>query len=445
MALYDNYQGQDQVRPVQDANGVFQRTNTSLEVSDGQTPAQKWLVDNRLPVSFVYGFAAGVNQMVLGKGLVVAVDPLRYQKDFETQKMHSVLTVANGGVNAVFNTTTKVWEALTAGAETTYNAKDDAGKIADTATRVSNKPIGVLFSNIMKKIDDQFNGMTPTVITSKYIKLPLFSDGSHALLNPWGSAYGAIKPGDAVKSDINGRFVKWIEGTDKIEQQVGQVLAIAKDLVPEGAAVWATWALGDRENSDYFNPTEKVPTSNTQYPGYPYDKSNGYNELNKANPRLPLDLDIKRGIPGLTDGGRVASTVVSNQLMDEVPLGLASYTQPRYCRTLENGSTITNLTFAVKTTLIDGVTTHVGAPVALAAGAVLMLDDGTAQTQLAHIDFADPLSGLGVVVIDNGALLDKTKIKSVEIVASYKKAGLAGVPTMLDWDGVVGEIRILIK
>lgn len=448
MALFGNYQGKDAVRPVQDANGVFQRTNTSLEVSDGIAPAQKWLVDNRLPVSFVYGFAAGVNQMVLGKGLVVSVDPLKYQKDFETQKMHSVLTVANGGKDVVLDGTGKTW------VEGTY--------VEGNLSRPANKPIGVLFSNIMKKVDDQFNGMAPTVITEKYIKLPLFSDAAHALLNPWGSAYGTILPGDSVKSDLNGRFVKWTPETitveqttgavtvtgDSVEQKVGQVLAIAKDLVPEGAAVWATWALGDRENSDYFNPMEGVEANNLGYPGYPYDKSHGYNELNKTNPRMPAEFDIARGIPGLTDGSRVASQVVADQVIDLIPLKLATYTQARYCRTLENGTQIGGIKFTVKTTLANGqvkLGTAMAIDGATATGS-LKIDIGAGEVAFAHIDYSDALAGLGVVVIDNAAPLANATnlIAKVEIVASYNKKGLAGVPTMLDWDGVLGEIRILI-
>jgi hypothetical protein len=33
---------------------------------------------------------------------------------------------------------------------------------------------------------------------------------------------------------------------------------------------------------------------------------------------------------------------------------------------------------------------------------------------------------------------------SVEVKLGFKKQGLAGVPTFLDWDGVVGSVKVLL-
>ena len=32
----------------------------------------------------------------------------------------------------------------------------------------------------------------------------------------------------------------------------------------------------------------------------------------------------------------------------------------------------------------------------------------------------------------------------VTVYAKYKKRGLSGVPTFMDWDGVVGSVKILL-
>lgn len=446
MALFGNYQGRDTIRPVKDANGVLQRTNSALEISDGDTPAQKWLVDNRLPVTFTYGFAYGVNQMVMSKGLVVAVDPIRFQKDFETGKLHSVLTIANGGKDVKLDVDGKTWVALAGAEETAYAALTDDQKDADLAKRPANNPIGVLFGNVYKKVDDALNGMAPTVITEKYIKLPLFADATHALQNPWGSAYGAIKPGEFVKSDENGRFVKWVEGTDLLSQRVGQVLAIQKDLVPEGAAQWASWALQDKLNSDYFNPYEWPAANNDKgYPGYPFDKAFGYNELDKKNPRLPIELDIKRGIPGLTDGANVAKTVITDQVVDEIPVGLSSYPNPRYCRTLDRGTPVSGIQIAIRATVSGTAHTSAYVPVESAtAKDAVKINVGATDVALGHLDYVDALAGLLILVIDEAAVMATAGLTKVEVLVQYTKAGLAGVPTMLDWDGVVGEIRVLV-
>lgn len=441
MALFGYYQGRDQVRPVKDVNGVVQRTNSALEVSDGDTPSQKWVVDNRLPVLFTYGFAAGINEMVMSKGLIVAVDPVRYQNDFETQKPHSVLTIANGGHNVKLEGTK--WVALEGAEDTAYEALSDAQKDADLTKRVANRPAGVLFANVYKKVDDQLNGMTPTVMTRKYIKLPLFAAKEKAMLNPWGSAYGQLRPGDFVKSDENGRFVQWIEGVDLESQRLGQVLAIAKDLVPEGAAIWATWALSDRNKSDYFNPLERPEPNNTEYPGYPYDKSYGYNELNKTNPRFPDQYFVGAGIPGLTDGGHVAASFITDQVVDEIPVGLDSYDQARYCRTLDRGTPVEGIQVAVKAT-VNGVE-HKSAYVSVAANATVSINVGAGNVPFGKVEFADNLAGLFIIKITDAAPLKTAGLSNVQVLAQYSKKGLAGVPTMLDWDGVVGEVRVLLQ
>lgn len=452
MALWNvpPFVSRDKVRPITDpVTGTVQRTNSALEVSDGDAPAQKWLLDDRLPVQFTYGYAYGINELVMPKGVIVSVDPLRFQKDFETGKTHSVLTVANGGADVKLDADNKHWVALAGAEATAYTALTEDQKNADLSKRSANNPIGVNFSNVMKKVEDRFNGMAPTVMTEKYIKLPLFADKAHAYANPWGSCYGAVKPGDYVKSDENGRFVKWVEGTDKYSQLVGQVLAVQKDLVPEGAAIWATWALEDRLNSDYFNPSEagQIASKGT-YPGFPYEKSYGYNELTNANPRLNAEYQFDKGIPGLTDGAHVAATTKTDIVVDTVPKQAATVTTManRYTHTLDVN--VSNLQVALRATYGSTVKTSAYTDIGslTAANALKIKNEaGDADINLGHVDFYDVATGLIAFAIDTPVTMSTANLDKVEMLVKYDVKGLAGVPTMLDWDGCLGEIRILVQ
>ena len=79
------------------------RTNTKINVNDHDVPNIKYLLDDRLPVLFKYGYAFGYNQIVVPKGRIMAVDPNTSQLDFDTQKYYNVITLANGGKNVVLD------------------------------------------------------------------------------------------------------------------------------------------------------------------------------------------------------------------------------------------------------------------------------------------------------------------------------------------------------
>jgi hypothetical protein len=169
------------------------------------------------------------------------------------------------------------------------------------------------------------------------IELPWFAYKNKAEQNPWGSAYGGLFPGALVKSDENGRFVvsplsfeaqladmTVPEYELERQQLIGQVYGVDENLVPEGAARWATWALEDRLNSDIFNPLVYQKTGRTgedavnhspykptgDYPGYPYDATYGQSDLHmlastarESSNRMDQQYQYDNlGIPGLTDG-----------------------------------------------------------------------------------------------------------------------------------------------
>lgn len=156
-----------------------------------------------------------------------------------------------------------------------YSVSEETGRVVDrSGNRVQvipgNQPIGMIIRNEYTRDDDAFNGMAPGAVnTDCMVELPWFAYKDKAEGNPWGSAYGGLFPGALVKSDENGRVVvsplsyetevatmSIAEYELERQQVIGQVYAVSTELLPEGAAKWATWALSDRLNFQDFNPDE---------------------------------------------------------------------------------------------------------------------------------------------------------------------------------------------
>ena len=119
--------------------------------------------------------------------------------------------------------------------------------------RPANIPLGIMGRNEYTRDVDAFNGIMPGPIhTDALVDMPWFIDEEKAEGNPWGSVYGAIKPGDLIKSDLNGRMMKSpLSDKDAVakmsiaeyeaerQQVVGTVYSTDKSLLPEGAARFA--------------------------------------------------------------------------------------------------------------------------------------------------------------------------------------------------------------
>ena len=460
------------------------RTNNHLEMNDHDVLNIKYGVDPRLPVLFRYGWAYGFNQIIMPKGRIVAADPHLMVLDTDTMHYHNALTLANGGVDVelVRNPRADGVPAANFWQETAdapaVNEETGNFEVAgsDKVYRPANKPLGILERNEYTRDSDAFNGIMPGPIrTDALIELPWFLEQVKAEENPWGAAYGAIKPGMLVKSDCNGRVclsplnadhpdhaavMGDIEAYEKERQQVlGEVYATDQSLLPEGAARYAQWALEDRLNFHDFNPhvwptsnragedfVQNPPTmyqSNFEYPGYPYDRTMIANDLHMLassrvgnyDPRFDEKHRLDRGIPGLTDGGNAVKKALGSDL-GAGDLELAG--NPQLVISYIKEMTVLDNPQEIMIRLPE--TNVLAAKVAIGNEAPV---DIVAAAQIGNwvIEYADLHKGLfSLRQVAAGDAKEELPVKVMML-----KAGEAGVPTNLDWDGCVGMVQILLQ
>ena len=382
----------------------------------------------------------------------------------------------------------KEWTPVTAG---TYNARGfegfkvggalkqltdggfkvdaDTGRIVNgagvpVAVRAGNIPVGMIMRNEYTRDDDAFNGMMPGAIaTDKLVELPWFAYKNKAELNPWSSVYGNLFPGALLKPDENGRItispLSYEEAVAAMtiseyeaerQQVIGQVYEASNNLLPEGAARFATWALEDRMNFAEFNPAvwyqngrrgedaiARSPfRSNNEYPGYPYDPAFRENDLHMNGGTNTLDVYSTRmnaehqfenlGIPGLTDGQNVADRTLPLTHAGMIAAGETAETQiDFFLRTAD----VNVHDIQIKVGALDAVPATEGALIGDTGLKIVYADDLQGIVQLKVVDF------------------EKFKVfgaQPTEVKLSYSKRGLAGVPTFLDWDGAIGTIKVLL-
>ena len=446
------------------------RTNNHLEMNDHDVLNIKFGVDPRLPVLFRYGWAYGFNQIIIPKGRIVAADPHLMVLDTDTQHFHNALTMANGGVNVELDG--KVWKE-TADAPV-VNEQTGNFEVAgnNKVYRPANKPLGIMERNEYTRDSDAFNGMMPGPIrTDALVELPWFLLQEKAEGNPWGSAYGAMKPGMLVKADCNGRVClsplsdpAQVAGMDmatyeKERQQVlGEVYSTDQSLLPEGAARYAQWALEDRLNFNDINPhtwpnsnrrgedvVDNVPTmyqSDFGYPGYPYDKNYMSHDLHMLastregmyDPRFDERHRLDRGIPGLTDGGNVIRKAYgSDQGVADIELAGQPQLVISHVRAIEKVEEAVEIMLRLPDVDLMSAKVAIGdaAPVDIVPNAEI------GNFVIQYADLHKGLFSVKQAVAGAGEELD--------VKVMYVKAGEAGVPTNLDWDGCVGVVRILLQ
>jgi hypothetical protein len=152
------------------------------------------------------------------------------------------------------------------------------------------------------------------------------------------------------------------------------------------------------------------------------------------DPRFDERHRLDRGIPGLTDGGNVIRKAYgsSNGAADVELAG-----QPQLV--ISHVRSIENVAEAVEVMLRLPDVDLMAAKVALNDMAPVDIVQGT-QIGNFEIQYADLHKGLFSVKQVAGAEVEEFAVKVM-----YLKAGEAGVPTNLDWDGCVGVARILLQ
>ena len=306
----------------------------------------------------------------------------------------------------------------------------------------------------------------------------------------FGKAAGDHLSGAALTGGLSAAEIEY-----ERQQVVGQVYEVRRDLLPAGAARFAQWALSDRMNFNEFNPLEyrannrdgedaidhspfaiggkdgSVPTNKNMTgidpykpPGYPYNNTFSENDLHmlestarEAGPRMPLEYQLDQGIPGLTDGYNAVVTEKGPEQLAELfrAESVDVYTDI-YARlnnvAIEHNSLQLALTNAPKGKATFSPATQ-GAKLTanVYAGTEYSHADETLENALT-VKYFDELQGLLVFEITDKAAYDKfleqqgTSLAKnpLKIYAKYKKRGLAGVPTMLDWDGCQGVVSVLL-
>lgn len=362
---------------------------------------------------------------------------------------------------------------FTVDAKTGKIVNTDGSATADVI-RPGNQPIGLIGRNEYTRDEDALNGIMPgPVLTDALVELPWFAYKDKAEQNPWGSAYGGLFPGCLVKSDENGRIVISPLSFDSIieemtipeyewerQQVLGQCYSVYNDLLPEAAAKWATWALEDRLKSEDFNPATYAqnnrkgedsvshsPYNSTgQYPGYPYEKAFQDNDLHMLASTGRLDNYDKRinqqyqiddlGIPGLTDGYNAVVRTIP-----EYPIGEFHYA---------GGQDYSDCYFRLADVNIEPNTLTVRFDSDTAAQNVVeggkLSIGGKSFIDVAYCDFQKAIFVLHVNnKADADTVLNALPDKYSTLKVTYKKRGLAGVPTFLDWDGAVGSVKVLLQ
>lgn len=467
------------------------RTNTVLNINDHDVLNIKYGMDHRLPVLLKYGFAHGYNQLVIPKGRIVAVDPHLNTMDTDTLHFFNTMTLANGGKNVELDMTVegqngKLWKET----ETELTVDEATGYMVANGQvslihRAANKPIGILERNEYTRDADAYNGMMPgPVRTDAMVELPVFASKTSAEANPWGSIYGEnLKPGMLVKSDENGRVVasplneghaeyetvmKDIKLYEKERQQViGTIYSTDFSLIPEGAARFAQWALEDRLNFNDINPyiwpnsnrrgedvVSNPPTmyqSTMEYPGYPWDRTSMTHDLHMLastregmfNPRFDEKHRLDRGIPGLTDGYNAVEQEFG--MVNEKPsMTIGTLNEVAKEDFVAGHQTM----FTLPDTDLSGaeialVKLGEGNAVVSELGKFSVAQNGTITGTVTNFELAYCDLHKGIIALtQKAAASEKAK---VEIRVSYKKRGMAGVPTNLDWDGCKGTAKILLQ
>lgn len=385
------------------------RSNTALVRSGHMSPAEKWILDPTFlktemssifkdGVLFNYQYGGpGMDEVVIPKGRVVGVGAS--VKDFVSKKYLASITLPGLSLN--------------------------------------NNTIGMAPYNFTKDWFqlDRFGGNQPSIITLDYVELP-YMPGFTANTNynmagllaeeqaisvdnrmPWGAVIGECQNGDYLKATPSGRLTKWVSGTDKVENIVGQVLASDLNAEPTGWLKWMLWEEQYKYDDDKFinrSGVSNLPSDE----GYPFDPTYPDGNTIFQNYQSKL-VSNPTGIIGLHDGSGnydgfgKNDTEYTNIELGVIPAGTTANTVVQFQAKDFAGGAIRNLQ--------QGVVVKV------------------AGTELAATAFTvNYEKGLISITVASAPGADQT------VTATYKALHY-GTPTYLDFKGVQGAMYVLLK
>lgn len=392
MALYPN--------PQENLNGFSGKTHTNLVVSEGNAPAEQFIVSKtNASAPFIYEYGPEGNQTVLiAKGKIVEAvgEEMNREKGF----METAIRVAG---------------------EDSENA------------------IGVNHHNVYDQRRGAMEGNRPTVITRSYIEVPLFEHASAdtaattAAAMHFGAAYGVakeLKSGDFVVAGKDGNFKKFDKATHAFHQVVGQVLNVNRQLPPAGLLAYYT-GLKNAQMEDYVKAISAVPaTTGGEFPyGAPYTVGAWRKDFVKA-----LGGGAKTGIPFLTDGYYSAKETLTAKLneADKVEAAVGS-----------KGVQVADATVTVAEDVVDASVfvkmKHKIDPRPETEIKVTYTASAETVTVPARDIHVDKANNTIVIYLDGGVVATDLTITVDSVVNPT-----AGIPTEWDYKGSVGAARILL-
>lgn len=378
------------------------RSNTGLTKSGHMSPSEKWILDPEFlkadmsgvfkdGVLFNYQYGGpGMDEVVVPKGRVVGVGGLT--KDFQTKKMTTIITLPGLAVN--------------------------------------NNTIGMAPYNFCKDLlqQDRFGGNQPSVLTLDYVRLPYMPAFTAKTMNktgllqeeqeisienrmPWGSVIGEVENGDYLVATPSGRLRKYVDGTDKPHEIVGQVLAMDLNAEPTGWLKWMLWEEQYRKDDDaYMNRSgvSNLPSDN----GYPFDPTYAEGNTIFQNYQSKLVSD-PTGIVGLHDGSG------------------------NYDGFGKNDTEYTDMVLGEKvaaTVFLGSFKDWAGGTIQnVQPGVVIKVNGTTVPAEKLTIDHKQGIFTIAADVVETGT-----------VTATYKALHY-GTPSYSDFKGVHGEVFVLLK
>lgn len=382
--------------------GNYGKTHTKLELSNGQAPAEKFMVSRQNQFdSFIYEYGpAGHQTVILPKGKLVQGEGAEYNPVSGFQETSIKVAQEDGEGNAPINV------------------------------------LGVNQHNIYEVRREVMDGTSATVLGRSYIEVPLFeTDSETAAANTatamkFGAAYGTdndLQPGDFVVAGKDGNFRKFKE-TDSPLAVVGKVWGVSRELPPAGALQYYTGLQGDALKKAVDDLSGYGGAGDEAKPGHPYSNKAWLPELLNT-----IGSGEMNGIPFLTDGYFSAKELVETAVTEEENIEAV-----RVQDSVEYDETTG--TFVVSEDVEEALV------VVKMAHQIDPLEGGKAKVtangeELSGRDVKVDLSENAVVIyLEGGETYTDVNIE-VESIVNPK----AGIPTEWDHKGSVGAVRILLN